>query len=84
MYVPQNCPMLCKEHPVLAQYERLNAQSAKTQGYAGEPHCKPLRETATAIMTNTELVNSLQKNLPKISKAIHERAVFVKEQGHSL
>lgn len=56
--------MLCKEHPVLAQYERLNAQSAKMQGYAGEQHRKQLRETAAAIMTNKELVGSLQKNLP--------------------
>lgn len=76
--------MLCKEHPVLAQYERLNAQSAKTQGYVGEQHRKQLRETAAVIITNKELVSSLQKNLPKIAKAIYERANLSKEQGHSL
>lgn len=75
---------LCNEHPVLAQYERLNAQSAKTQGYAGEQHRKQLYETALVIMANKELVSSLQKALPKVAKAIHERAVLVKEQGRSL
>lgn len=76
--------MFCKEHPVLAQYERLSTQCSKAQGYAGEQHRKQLRETAVAIMTNKELVSSLQKNLPKIAKAIHERANRLKEQGHSL
>lgn len=75
---------LCNEHPVLAQYERLNAQSAKTPGYAGEQHRKQLHETAVVIMANKELVSSLQKALPKVAKAIHERAVLVKEQGRSL
>lgn len=75
---------LCKEHPVLAQYERLRTQSAKTQGYVGEQHRKQLRETAVAIMTNKELVSSLQKTLPKIVKSIHERAVSLRDLGHSL
>lgn len=75
---------LCNDHPVLAQYERLIAQSAKSQGYAGEQHRKQLHETAVVIMANNELVSSLQKVLPKVAKAIHERAVPVKEQERSL
>lgn len=62
--------MLCKEYPVLAQYEPLNTQSTKTQGYLGEQRRKQPCETAAVIMTNKELMNSLQKTLPKVAKAI--------------
>lgn len=75
---------LCKNHPILAQYEQLNVQCTKQQGHKGQQYHQNLQKLAITITANKELMNTLQKTLPKVAKTIQERALHQREQGRSL
>jgi hypothetical protein len=61
---------LCKDHPVLAEYEKLVQQFAKTQGYRRENLQKTIQNVVMRITNDSSLPSELQRSLPKLAKNI--------------
>lgn len=58
---------LCKETPLLAEYEKVVQRVAKTQGYQNEQLQKTLRTIALRITNDSLLLNQLQRDLPIVA-----------------
>ena len=65
---------LCKEKPVLAEYEKVVQQVAKTQGYRNEQLQKELQTIAMRITNDSCLLNQLQRDLPNVATKILSQA----------
>ena len=61
---------LCKETPVLAEYEKVVQRVAKTQGYRHEQLQKALQTVAVRITNDSCLLNQLQRDLPNVATKI--------------
>jgi Ti-type conjugative transfer relaxase TraA len=65
---------LCKETPVLAEYEKVVQRVAKTQGYRNEQLQKALQTVAVRITNDSCLLNQLQRDLPNVATKILSQA----------
>jgi Ti-type conjugative transfer relaxase TraA len=65
---------LCKETPVLAEYEKVVQRVAKTQGYRNEQLQKALQTVAVRITNDSCLLIQLQRDLPNVATKILSQA----------
>lgn len=70
---------LCIEHPILVQYERLNAQRAKN-GYIVEQHRQKMHTVVTSMISNKELMGTIQRALPEVAKAIQKQLPYYQKE----
>ncbi len=72
-YQKQLLTQLRKEHPVLAEYEKLMQQRSRVTGYKGEQLNKSLHVVAKAITDNKMLMSTLKRDFPKMALNVQER-----------
>lgn len=61
---------LCKDQPVLAEYEKLTQQSVRMQGYHNEQYQKAIQTMAVRIASNSGLLNQLKQEFPKVANRL--------------
>ena len=57
---------LCKDQPVLSEFEKLAQQRTKAQGYQNEKYQKAIQIIAAQITNNPSLMNQLKQEHPEI------------------
>ncbi|WP_058529798.1 Ti-type conjugative transfer relaxase TraA [Legionella londiniensis] len=69
---------LCKEYPVLAEYEKITEQSSKMHGFCKEQYQKVIQNLVVRITNDASLLTKLNHDHPKIANKL-----LVQAQSHS-